>query len=65
MLLNREGLCPQVCLTVDNEEVSTVTSFKFLGVVIDNMLLFEDHYKQVYIELMQSSYIVKIIKSRS
>ena len=35
MLLNREGLCPDICLLADGEKIEQVSSLKFLGIVLD------------------------------
>ena len=59
MLFNKEGLLPNVNLTVDNELIRMVDQFKFLGVILDNSLTFKSHFKVLYNKLLKSTFVIK------
>ena len=59
MLLNVEGLSLAVELSIDGELIETVKTFKFLGVHIDNRLIFENHYKVLYDKLFKVRYVIR------
>ena len=61
MLFSKEGLNPHVNLLVDSQEISMVTSFKFLGVVLDDYLSFVPHFKELYDRLLKSTYVMKLL----
>ena len=47
MLLHKEGLFPNVGLEVDGQSIEQVSTFKFLGVTLDNSLTFSAHYTEL------------------
>ena len=57
MLFNKAGLTPNLVLTVEGMDIEMVSSFKFLGVILDVNLGFEQHYKILYKKLMQYAFI--------
>ena len=63
MLFNQEGLNPHVDLMINNQLVENVTSFKFLGVILDQTLSFELQYKAVYNKLLQSLFVLRKLSS--
>ena len=58
MVLHREGLCPEVHLNVDNQSISNVTSFKFLGVTVDGCLSFEQHFHELHLKLLKATFLI-------
>ena len=61
LLFNKEGLTPEVNLTLGTEKITSVKSFKFLGITVDMTLSFEDHYSDVHGRLLKSSFIVHFL----
>ena len=58
MLMNSDGYNPEVSLCVDGQLIENVTNFKFLGVIIDSALKFEDHYVYIFGKLQQALFLV-------
>ena len=63
MLLNGEGLCPDICLLADGEKIEQVSSLKFLGMVLDVQLNFEGHYNSLYDKLCKASFVIRKVSS--
>ena len=59
VLFNKEGLDPDPGISVNNEFVKSVSSFKFLGIILDLELNFESHYSALYNKLMSASYLIR------
>ena len=59
ILFNKQGLLPNVHLMIDNEEIQTVETFKFLGVYLDCNLSFETHYKELHLRLLKSGSVIR------
>ena len=59
MVLNREGLTPNIELKIDDLPIDNVQCFKFLGVILDPGLTFESHYALLHKKLTQFSFIIK------
>ena len=59
LLFNKEGLHPEIDLTMENELIETVPTFKLLGVTLDIALTFSDHFKTIFDKLMKSSYLIR------
>ena len=59
MLLNSEGLCPNIELSMDNQLLKNVITFKFLGVTLDLRLDFSEHYSLLHTKLMKSVFVIK------
>ena len=59
MLFNRDGLSPSVDIYLEDEHIENVESFKFLGVLLDNQLLFIEHFCTVYDKLQKSCFIIR------
>ena len=58
MLFYREGLNPYVSLTVEDQEIEMVTSFKFLGIKLDCDVSWVSHYKDLHLKLMKLSFVL-------
>ena len=63
LLINAEGLAPNVSLTLEGQEIENVTEFKFLGIYLDNRLSFEYHFFELYKKLSQFHFIIRKLKS--
>ena len=59
LLFNKDGLFPKIDITIDNEVIESVTSFKFLGVLLNSALSFNAHYAELYAKLQKGVYIVR------
>ena len=59
MLFCRDALTPCYDLTVENEMVEVVTSFKFLGITLDCDLSFDAHFRVLLNKLLKSSYVIR------
>ena len=64
MLLNREGLAPSFELKIDGQCIENVVSFKFLGIIIDNALRFEQHFSYVYGKLQSASFVIRKLSQK-
>ena len=51
MLSNKDGLFPNIELCVDDEVIEMVGEYKFLGIVMDNLLNFVKHFKALHEKL--------------
>ena len=47
---HKEGLQPKIVITIDGEEIESVTNFKFLGINVDKELRFEKHVNLCYLK---------------
>ena len=59
MLLHKDGLTPNIDLSVDEQTVEQVTSFKFLGINIDNTLSFNLHFTELHSKLLKATFIIR------
>ena len=59
VLFNKEGLMPNIELSIDNEIVECVEHFKFLGMTLDNRLHFDRQYDELYNKLLKSSFVIR------
>ena len=60
---NRVKDISEVKLKVDNEEIEQITSFKLLGVYIDNRLTFSEHIKSICIKSSQKIGVIMRLKN--
>ena len=58
MLFNKEGLFPNLCITIEVEELEMVIEFKFLGIYLDCLLSFELHFRELYTKLNKSTVVI-------
>ena len=61
LLFNKDGLFPNVELSVYNDTIECVTYFKFLGVWLDHTLSFDHHYMHLHEKLLKSKFIVRCL----
>ena len=61
MLFNKDGLSPEIDLHIDGEPIETVTSFKFLGIILDHAVTFVDQYRMLYDRLIKSGFVIKTL----
>ena len=63
VIFNAEGLFPQVTLEIDHQMIECVTEFKFLTLILDNVLSFETYYLNLYRKLLHSQFIIRKLGS--
>ena len=61
VLFERNGLFPTVELNVDGEEIENVRDFKFLGIKLDSMLSFVNHYGTVLQKLTRATFVLRLL----
>ena len=61
MVLHKEALSPMVELYVENQLIETVTNFKFLGIHLDNAMMFSVHHDELISKLLKSSFVIKTL----
>ena len=61
MFFCKEGLNPNIELTVEGQVIDMVKKFKFLGVTFDCELTFEHHYLELYDKLVKSVFIIRTL----
>ena len=54
---------PFIPVTTDQQSVETVSSFKYLGTVVDSKLSFNDNVVYVYKEAQQRLYLLRKLRS--
>ena len=59
LLFNKEGLFPNIGLSINGETIETVSKFKFLGILIDNALRFQEHFTDLPQKLLKSSFTIR------
>ena len=59
MLFTSEGLTPNMSLEIDGQVIDMVTHFKFLGILLDNKLSFENHYENLSKKLSSFHFIAR------
>ena len=53
---------PSVPVTIDQQSVEVVSSFKYLGTVVDSKLSFNDNIVYVYKEAQQRLYLLRKLR---
>ena len=59
MLLNKEGLFPDIDLFIEEQKLEGVNCFKFLGIQIDHDLSFKQHFATVHHRLQSAIFIIR------
>ena len=59
MVLNKEGLSPNVDLDIDGQYIECVSCFKMLGILIDSDMSFQTHFSSLYEKLLRSVYLIR------
>ena len=59
MLLHKDGLTSNIHLMVDEQTIELVTSFKFLGIIIDNTLSFNLHFTELHSKLLKATFLIR------
>ena len=58
LLFNKEGLFPNVELSIDGEVIESVRTFKFLGIMLDTALKFQEQRSELHAKLSRASFII-------